>query len=219
MNIAILVSALSVLGCTYQSSAAAPSSSVGLLEKSTKPTPRDQGPSIEQKVAAMIQKIDEKELRRTIDDLVGFGTRHVLSATDSPTRGTGAARAYLEKRYRELIPLSAGRLTVEREEYDVSANRRSVPDGLKVVNIVATLRGTTDPDRVYIVGGHYDSRNSRGSDGEGDAPGANDQCMADICTIHCPEKRFDLLTSLARGQGHTRMLCHNYAVVEVVAVL
>jgi Zn-dependent M28 family amino/carboxypeptidase len=38
---------------------------------------------------------------------------------------------------------------------------------------VATLHGT-DENRVYVVSGHYDSRNSNPIDYEGDAPGADD---------------------------------------------
>ena len=58
---------------------------------------------------------DPAEVERTVRDLVGFGTRHVLSETDDPKRGTGAARSYLEGRYRELVARSGGRLIVERQ--------------------------------------------------------------------------------------------------------
>jgi len=40
--------------------------------------------------------------------------------------------------------------------------------------VVATLRGTTSPERVYVVTGHYDSRNTDVFDPTGDAPGADD---------------------------------------------
>ena len=49
---------------------------------------------------------------------------------------------------------------------------------VELVNIVATLKGTTDPDRVYVVGGHYDSINSNPRDPKGQAPGANDDGSA-----------------------------------------
>lgn len=88
---------------------------------------------------------DPAELRRTVTDLVGFGTRHVLSASDDPDRGTGAARAYLERRYRERAERSNGRLQVERQVFDVACRRRGMPTTVQVVNIVATLPGTTDP--------------------------------------------------------------------------
>jgi hypothetical protein len=43
-----------------------------------------------------------------------------------------------------------------------------------VVNVVAIQRGSTHPNRYIIMSGDIDSRNSNGRDGEGDAPGAND---------------------------------------------
>ena len=136
-------------------------------------SPQDTRPtSINAKVAGMIQKLDAKDLKKTIHDLVGFGTRHVASATDSKERGTGAARSYLEARMKSFIAQSGGRLSVARESFKMPSRR--VGGDVEVVNIVATLMGTTDPDRVYVVGGHYDSRNGNGRDGRNDAPGAND---------------------------------------------
>ncbi|MBV5323806.1 MAG: M28 family peptidase, partial [Rhodospirillaceae bacterium] len=46
----------------------------------------------------------------------------------------------------------------------------------EIVNVVATLPGTQDAarERLYVVSGHYDSRNTDIMDAVGDAPGAND---------------------------------------------
>ena len=52
--------------------------------------------------------------------------------------------------------------------------RPGMPAQIPIVNVIATLRGLTEPERVYVVGGHYDSRNSTGEDGKGAAPGAVD---------------------------------------------
>jgi len=41
-------------------------------------------------------------------------------------------------------------------------------------NVIATLRGKTDPDRVVVVGAHYDSRGAARSSATAKAPGAND---------------------------------------------
>ena len=43
-----------------------------------------------------------------------------------------------------------------------------------ITNVVATLRGVSAPERVYVVTGHYDSRISDIMNATGDAPGAND---------------------------------------------
>ena len=135
-------------------------------------------------------RADPAELERTVRDLVAFGTRHPLSSTDDPERGTGAARDYLEARYRALVDASDGRLQVARKAYTVDVRRRGMPGEVEVVNIVATLPGTTDPERVYVIGGHYDSRNGNGADGERDAPGANDDASGtaaalEACRLLC----------------------------------
>jgi hypothetical protein len=141
---------------------------------------------IADKVAVMIEKINPAELRQSLEDLVGFKTRNIYSRTDSKTEGTGAARSYMEAKLRALIPQSGGRLTVAREEFLVDG--RGGP--ATAVNIVATLRGTTDPDRIYVVGGHYDSINRNGRDGEELAPGANDDgsgtvLVMEACRVMC----------------------------------
>lgn len=122
--------------------------------------------------------------------LVGFGTRHVLSPVDLPGRGTGAARDFLEARFRDCVERSGGRLVVERQQGQVAVRRQGMPAECTVVNVMATLPGTSDPERVYVVAGHYDSRNGNGADGQGDAPGANDDgsgtCVAlEVCRLLC----------------------------------
>ncbi len=129
---------------------------------------------IRERIAAATAAIDPAELERTVRTLVGFGTRHVLSRTDSETEGTGAARRWLRRRYEEIAATSGGRLTVELQEAKVPCARPGMPREVTVVNVVATLRGTVDPDRIYLVSGHYDSINGKGSDGERAAPGAVD---------------------------------------------
>jgi hypothetical protein len=49
-----------------------------------------------------------------------------------------------------------------------------IPAPTRITNVVATLRGTTAPDRVYVVTGHYDSRVTDVMDATSDAPGADD---------------------------------------------
>lgn len=49
---------------------------------------------------------------------------------------------------------------------------KNVP--VEMINVVATIRGTTDPDRIYIATGHYDSINSEVMNATLDAPGADD---------------------------------------------
>ncbi|MGB3965370.1 MAG: M20/M25/M40 family metallo-hydrolase, partial [Planctomycetota bacterium] len=131
-------------------------------------------PPIREQVAAAFAKIEPQRIEHTVRTLAGFGTRHVLSRTDSDTVGTGAARKWLRAQYDAIAATTGGRMTVELQETTVPCTRQGMPRELKVVNVIATLRGTSDPERMYVVGGHYDSRNSKGEDGDADAPGAVD---------------------------------------------
>ena len=54
-------------------------------------------------VAAAVRAIDPARIERTVRALVGFGTRHVLSRTDSETEGTGAARKWLRDEFDALL--------------------------------------------------------------------------------------------------------------------
>ncbi len=130
--------------------------------------------AIQARVARMLADVDAARIEATVRKLCSFGSRHPLSATDSATTGTGAARRWLRAQYEEIVTTANGRLAVDLQEVTVPCRRRGMPEEITLVNVIATLRGTTDPERVYVVGGHYDSRNSTGSDGEGRAPGAVD---------------------------------------------
>ena len=132
-----------------------------------------QGP-IEAKIAAAVQEVDAARIEATVRKLCSFGTRHVLSRTDSDAEGTGAARRWLKAQYEEVAAATEGRMTVRFQEATMPCLRNGLPRAVKVVNVIATLRGATDPSRIYVVGGHYDSRNSDGADGERAAPGAVD---------------------------------------------
>src|SRR4051794_18805499 len=126
-------------------------------------------------VRRMLGDVDARSLQRFDHALVGFGTRHTLSAQDDPNRGIGAARDYIKRQFDEIAKTAGGRMTVELQSY-VQPPASRIPSDTTITNVVATLHGT-DPksaDRVYIVGAHYDSRRTDVLDGTGDAPGAND---------------------------------------------
>jgi hypothetical protein len=64
----------------------------------------------------------------------------------------------------------------------------------EIVNVVATLPGTqaASKDRMYVVSGHYDSRNTDVMDAAGDAPGANDDASgtAAVMEMACVMARY-----------------------------
>ncbi len=146
---------------------------------------------ISSEIKTVTAAINAGRLEQTVRHLVGLGTRHVLSDDDG-SRGTAAARTWMEGVFKEMVPRSGGRLTVERKEYTLPSRR--LGRQVKLVNIVATLRGVSDPERVYVVGGHYDSINGNPRDARGDAPGANDDAsgtavVMEACRVMC-EREF-----------------------------
>ncbi|KAK5001903.1 hypothetical protein LTR39_006822, partial [Cryomyces antarcticus] len=74
---------------------------------------------------------------------------------------------------RTLAAPSGGRMKVEVQSYiQPVASRISFP--VRISNVVATLQGSTDPSRVYVITGHYDSRITDVMNDWDDAPGADD---------------------------------------------
>ncbi len=54
---------------------------------------------------------------------------------------------------------------------------------MNLTNVVATLKGTTDATRVYVISGHYDSMCTSPTDAKCDAPGANDDASGTAVSL------------------------------------
>jgi Zn-dependent M28 family amino/carboxypeptidase len=122
---------------------------------------------------SILREIDPDRIRHTVETLVGFGTRHTLSTQSDPHRGIGAARDWIAAQLREYAAASGGRMTVDVPSY-VQPPADRIPVPTVISNVRATLRGSTQPDRLYVVSGHYDSRVTDVLNGTDDAPGADD---------------------------------------------
>ncbi|MFD8968862.1 M20/M25/M40 family metallo-hydrolase [Streptomyces sp. NPDC059568] len=121
----------------------------------------------------LLKEIDRDRIEATVRRLAAFGTRHTLSTQDDPERGIGAARDWIYEELKRYAAASGGRMTVELQSY-IQEPASRIPVATRITNVVATLRGSVDPDRVYVVSGHYDSRASDVMDAVSDAPGADD---------------------------------------------
>ena len=117
-------------------------------------------------------QVSETRQRATIQKLVSFGTRHTGSDTKSDKRGIGAARRWIAAEMQAASKDCGGRLQVETPSRIMTAERLAGPT--EVVNVVGVLPGTSDPGRVIVISGHYDSRVTDPKDVTSDAPGAND---------------------------------------------
>ncbi|MFT4045367.1 MAG: M28 family metallopeptidase [Solimonas sp.] len=121
---------------------------------------------------AIADAVDAARLRATIEALVGFGTRHTLSDTQSATRGIGTARRWVQARFEAIARDCGGCLSVVTPAQTFTGKR--IPQPAEVMDVVAIQRGSGDPQRVVIVTGHLDSRAGDVMDATDDAPGAND---------------------------------------------
>ena len=113
-----------------------------------------------------------ERLRSDVTTLVEFGTRHTLSETNDESFGIGAARRWIKAEF-ERISAQCGNCLEVIEVSDVVEGRR-IPTPTEVVNVVAILRGTTDPNRMVVMSGDIDSRVSDPLNANDLSPGAND---------------------------------------------
>ncbi|HEX6124208.1 MAG TPA: M28 family metallopeptidase [Pyrinomonadaceae bacterium] len=133
-------------------------------------------------VSRMIKEVSARNIEAYIRKLVSFGTRNTLSEQDNPTRGIGAARDWIFSEFQRISAECGNCLLVEKQSFlQPKANR--IPEPTTLTNVIATLRGTTSPERIYIVSGHYDSMCSSPIDAKCDAPGANDDASGTAAVI------------------------------------
>src|SRR5262249_60467583 len=81
------------------------------------------------------------------------------SQTD-PNQGIGAAITFVFNTLQGYAAASGGRMTVEKQTYHQAQIPGTIntPGGVDITNVVATLKGSLTPDRIYVVSGHMDSR-------------------------------------------------------------
>lgn len=133
-------------------------------------------------IQKMLREISARRIETDIRKLVSFGTRNTNSEQDNPARGIGAARDWIYAEFQKISADCGNCLTVEKQTYlQPKANR--VPEPINITNVFATLRGTSDPNRIYVVSGHYDSMCANPADGKCDAPGANDDASGTAAVI------------------------------------
>ena len=111
-------------------------------------------------------------LRKDVEALVRFGTRHTLSSATDPKRGIGAARRWASARLQKMSKACGGCITVDLPSKRFDGPR--APQGVDLVNVMGIQKGSDGSSDVVIVAGHIDSRVTDVMDATSDAPGAND---------------------------------------------
>jgi hypothetical protein len=132
----------------------------------------ENAPSPHPLLKSIADEISPSELQATIEQLVGFGTRHTLSDTKSTTRGIGAARRWVKGRFATFSRTCGGCLEVTMPGQIFTGDR--LPGPTAIADVLAIQRGTSDPDRVIVISGHIDSRVTDPMNATSDAPGADD---------------------------------------------
>lgn len=142
------------------------------------------GAQTDPRVYAIIDSVSEARIGHDVATLAGFGTRHTLSDTLSPTRGIGAARRWIRAEFDKISRDCGGCLEVfyQRNLVKASENAR-IPNDVWVVNVVAIQRGRLNPNRMVLMSGDIDSRVSDANNFTSDSPGANDNASGMAGTL------------------------------------
>ena len=141
-------------------------------------------------IAAVSREVSAEAVRKNIETLVSFGNRNTIGPADQASMakhfGVGAAREWIKAQFASYSKACGGCLTVMEDRFTNPAADR-IPQPTEIVNVYAVLKGT-DPDaakRIYLVTGHYDSRNSDTFNVTDLAPGANDDASGTAVSLEC----------------------------------
>lgn len=139
-------------------------------------------------ITAALNEISPAHIQRNIESLVGFHTRQTLSSDVPPSadHGVNAAAVWIQGEFQRYSSQCGDCLQVKTDQF-VQQPAPRVPQPITITNVYAILPGT-DPanaGRIYLVSGHYDSRNSDTNDATGAAPGANDDASGTASVLEC----------------------------------
>lgn len=170
----------------------------------------------------MLAEVSAKNIEATIRKLVSFGTRNTLSDQESKTRGIGAARDWILSEFRRFSADCGGCLTAQTQSF-VQPKANRIPEPVTLTNVFGVLTGTTDPGRIYVVSGHYDSMCSSPTDAKCDAPGANDDASGTAVSMELArvmsKYKFDatIVFMAVPGEEQGLLGAHHYAEKAVEA--
>lgn len=184
LNVLFLLVMLYGLGCVARGTAQP------LLSASTIVAQTGPAPQADPTIAKAVQQISAARIQQTILKLVSFGTRATLSVNNpdaaTSTQGIVAARNWIKSEFERYSAECGGCLEVKTDTYiQQPANR--VPQPTEIQDVYAILKGT-DPaqaKRIYLVTGHYDSRNKNPINSTNPAPGANDDGSGTAVSLEC----------------------------------
>jgi len=122
-------------------------------------------PLLDSDILSMVDQVDSNRIAADIQTLVAFGTRNTCSDNSGASPGIGAARDWIQNRFLSLPGLQ---VRLDPWTYGGCGSMRTLH------NVIAWIPGSGHPNRLIVIGGHYDSRTKNNLDGVSPAPGAND---------------------------------------------
>jgi hypothetical protein len=141
-------------------------------------------------IAQAMHQVSPQRIQQTIEKLVSFGTRATLSVNNpdaaTSSQGIVAARNWIKSEFERYSADCGGCLEVKTDTF-VEQPKARIPKATELQNVYAILHGT-DPEqakRIYLVTGHYDSRNSDTLNTTDPAPGANDDGSGTAVSLEC----------------------------------
>lgn len=162
----------------------------GLAAAQVAAAPAARARGVDPRIAAAVRRVSAAQIEANIRKLAGFHNRNTLSAADPASiakgRGIGAAREWIKSEFERYSQACGGCLEVKTDSF-VQEPADRIPRPTEIVNVYAVLPGT-DPEnakRIYLVTGHYDSRNSDTLNVEDAAPGANDDASGVAVSLEC----------------------------------
>jgi hypothetical protein len=124
---------------------------------------QDSGIKTDPQISAIVSNVNSTNIGITAATMQNFRTRQSCSGEPKKGQGVTAARDFLNKQYSAISGLQ-----VKLDQFS-HPNCSTSP----TFNVIAWLPGT-HPNRLVIIGGHYDSRTTNVLDNASDAPGGND---------------------------------------------
>ena len=174
----------SIVSVAWQNSLPAPPAAVRVAEVGVEAAAPDP------QLIAALKQVSPQRIQSTIEKLVTFKNRSTLSSNDQQmlSQGLGATAAanWIQQEFERYSQACGGCLQVKTDSFVQPVSRR-VPSPTPLTNVYAVLEGS-DPEnakRIYLVTGHYDSRNSDNNNFTDPAPGANDDASGTAVSLEC----------------------------------
>jgi len=110
--------------------------------------------ALNSQVQTIVSQVSSDRIAEIQQKLETFQTRNIYSATDDPLHGVGAAREWIAQQMKSYSP----KLEVSFDKHRLAKQGRAFSN-VEIWNVVAVLKGTSEPEEQVLVSGHYDTIN------------------------------------------------------------